>query len=224
MPSVCSRFSPSRPVVLSAPDTVLIERNLGKRVDPHNGGTATSPPPHRTAPPRPLTRAPPAPRCAPALCPPAAAAGNTGFGAAPPLASCGAWVGLPNSTETPRSPLNMGRKHRAPPDRGATLCGFRGSLGRVPVGVLAERVLGEPRLPLLWPWAPPPSGCRRPCCESRSGAGPQTAPPQRVNARGSQALAPGPTRPRPDGRPMTPSMSLCPCRDLSHHLRLAPRI
>lgn len=34
-------FSPSCPVVLSAPDTVLIERNLGKRVDPHNGGTAT---------------------------------------------------------------------------------------------------------------------------------------------------------------------------------------
>lgn len=30
------------PVVLSAPDTVLIERNLGKRIDPQTGGTAVS--------------------------------------------------------------------------------------------------------------------------------------------------------------------------------------
>ena len=30
------------PVVLSAPDTVLIERNLGKRIDPQTGGMAVS--------------------------------------------------------------------------------------------------------------------------------------------------------------------------------------
>lgn len=33
------------PVVLSAPDTVLIERNLGKRVDPLTGGTFSPTPP-----------------------------------------------------------------------------------------------------------------------------------------------------------------------------------
>ncbi|KAG8509458.1 Adenylate kinase 8, partial [Galemys pyrenaicus] len=36
---------PRHVVVLSAPDTVLIERNLGKRIDPKTGGTATAPPP-----------------------------------------------------------------------------------------------------------------------------------------------------------------------------------
>lgn len=35
------------PVVLSSPDTVLIERNLGKRIDPQTGGR-TSPPPARS--------------------------------------------------------------------------------------------------------------------------------------------------------------------------------
>lgn len=32
------------PVVLSAPDTVLIERNLGKRIDPQTGGMAMATP------------------------------------------------------------------------------------------------------------------------------------------------------------------------------------
>lgn len=40
-----ARFPPllPRPVVLSAPDTVLIERNLGKRVDPQTGGRLPAP-------------------------------------------------------------------------------------------------------------------------------------------------------------------------------------
>lgn len=37
-------FLPFHPVVLSAPDTVLIERNLGKRIDPQTGGMAMATP------------------------------------------------------------------------------------------------------------------------------------------------------------------------------------
>lgn len=33
------------PVVLNAPDTVLIERNLGKRIDPDTGGMMAPPSP-----------------------------------------------------------------------------------------------------------------------------------------------------------------------------------
>ena len=42
-------FFASCPVMLSAPDTVLIERTLGKRVDPQTGGR--HPRPHCTTPP-----------------------------------------------------------------------------------------------------------------------------------------------------------------------------
>lgn len=123
--------------------------------------------------------------------PPGSGGGQTrASGPAPPRSSCGAWVGMPSIAETPRSHLyNETHLTVARP-----LCGCNGSLGRAPVGALAELVLGESRLPLLLPWALPPSGVvggagragpapgHRPCrragqCPWLPGSGPKAHSP-----------------------------------------------